>query len=80
MPKYRVRIYTWDDDIETHDVELPALQAARAFMVKMASDWLAGAPDEFWQDAEIRVDLRDERDLVLFNLVILSVAAPSMLQ
>ncbi len=64
----------YDPDVE--GVELASLGEARVRAAKYASDVLLERPDVVWTGEELRIEVTDARQLVLFTLIIMGVDAP----
>lgn len=64
----------YDPDVEGHD--LPSMNDARLMAAKHAGELLRDRPGLAWTGEELRVEVTDARQLVLFTVIILGVDAP----
>lgn len=64
-------------DPDNHGYELPSLGDARVMAAKHAGEVLRDRPGIVWQGEELRIEVTDDRGLVLFTLIVLGVDAPS---
>jgi phage terminase large subunit-like protein len=63
-------------DPDVVGLELPSLGAARVMAAKHAGEVLRDRPGVVWQGEELRVEVTDSDQLVLFTLIVLGVDAP----
>jgi hypothetical protein len=75
MPRYFFDVRDGSEEIDPEGTELPHVNAARVEAAKMAGRLLADNADKFWSGDEWTISVRDERGLVLFNLIFLAVDA-----
>jgi phage terminase large subunit-like protein len=64
-------------DPDNEGYELPSLGAARVMAAKHAGEVLRDRPGAIWEGEELRVEVTDDRRLVLFTLIVFGVDAPS---
>lgn len=67
-----------DPDVE--GVELASLGDARVMAAKHAGELLRDRPGVVWGGEELRVEVTDARQLLLFTLIVLGVDSPSSLR
>jgi hypothetical protein len=81
VPKYFFDVRDGEytrDDVGT---DLAGIDQARTEAGRLAGEMLSQGPQKFWISQELQVDVRDEDDLVLFNLAFLAtnaVVGPAM--
>jgi len=76
MPKFFFDVHDGISMCDDVGYELPDLEAAKQQAVIFSGDLLRDSGSQFWQGDEWRMDVRDERDLILFSLHFLAVTAP----
>ena len=64
-------------DADVKGIELPSMGAARIMAAQHAGEILRDRPDVVWQGEELRVEVTDAQQLVLFTLIVLGVDAPA---
>lgn len=64
----------YDPDVE--GIELASLSDARIQAVKYAAETLRDRPEIVWIGDEYRVEVTDERSLILFTFIALGIDAP----
>ena len=77
MPRFHFHI---SDQIVRRDeegTELSDLTAARREAVKLAGAMVSERAEHFWRDDDWKLDVTDDRGLLLFSLVIMGFDAPS---
>ena len=65
----------YDPDVE--GIELPSLDEARLMAAKHAGELLRDRPGVVWQGEELRIEVTDAAQMVLFTLITFGVDAPS---
>ena len=65
----------YDPDVE--GIELPSMSAARIEAAKHAAELLHDSPDLVWKGDELRVEVTDASQLVLFTVIVLGVDSPA---
>jgi phage terminase large subunit-like protein len=65
----------YDADVEGY--ELPTFGDARIMAAKHASEILRDRPGAVWEGEELRVEVTDSQQIVLFTLIILGVDNPA---
>ena len=65
----------YDPDVD--GIELPTIGAARLEAAKHAGELLRDRPGLVWGGEELRVEVTDSNQLVLFTVIVLGVDAPS---
>lgn len=75
MPLYYFNLAGAVYDPDDEGVDLPTMQEARFFAAKHAGELLRDRPDLAWAGEELRVEVTNERQLVLFTVIILGVDA-----
>ena len=79
MPRY---FFTTADGTREQDIdgtELPNVATARVEAIKFAGEVLSDHPEMIWDGEDFRVEVSDERGLVLFTVVTMAMngsAAP----
>jgi hypothetical protein len=63
-------------DPDVVGVKLPSLGEARVMAAKHAGEVLRDRPGVVWGGEELRVEVTDSRQLVLFTLIVLGVDSP----
>ena len=58
-------------------VELESLHAARVEAVTFAGSSLAEEPEQIWNGQDFRVEVTDERGMLLFTVITLAIDAPA---
>jgi hypothetical protein len=64
-------------DPDNLGVELPTIQAARVLSVVHASEIIRDRPELVWSGDEVRVEVSDDRGLVLFTVMVVGVNSPA---
>src|SRR4051794_36162708 len=77
VPRFFFDIQDGAHIVDTEGTELPGVQAARVEAAKMAGTLLSEHASEFWSGDEWIISVRDETDVVLFNLIFLAVNSPA---
>ena len=65
----------YDPDVE--GIELASMGDARLMAAKHAGELLRERPGTVWQGEELRVEVTDSTQLVLFTLIVIGVDAPA---
>ena len=65
----------YDPDVE--GVELPTMAAARAAAAVYAGELIRERPDLAWMGEELRVEVTDANQLVLFTVIVLGLNSPA---
>lgn len=58
-------------------LELPTIEKARLEAVRYAAEAMRDQPELAWKGDEFRVEVTDEKHLVLFTVIVLGVDAPA---
>ena len=58
-------------------LELPTIEKARLEAVRYAGEAMRDQPELAWRGDEFRVEVTDEKQLVLFTVIVLGVDAPA---
>ena len=66
----------YDPDVE--GVELASLSEARIEAVKYAAETLRDRPEIIWQGDEFRVEVTDDKQLILFIFIAIGVDSPAV--
>ncbi|MEE7503940.1 DUF6894 family protein [Methylobacterium sp. C33D] len=70
MPLFRFLMTEGGAQAELADAELTSLDDAKAHAVELVAQHLSVASRSFWQDSDWRLDVMDDRGLVLASLTI----------
>ena len=65
----------YDPDVE--GFELPSMEQARLMAAKHAGEVLRDRPGLAWTGEELRIEVTDSRQLVLFTVIVLGVDSPA---
>ncbi|MBB5717049.1 DUF6894 family protein [Sphingomonas aerophila] len=65
-------------DPDVVGLELPTLEAARLEAARYIGELIRFKPDLVWAGEEVRVEVTDERQLVLFTIAVFGVDAPAL--
>lgn len=65
----------YDPDVE--GVELPTMGDARVAAARHAGELLRDRPGVIWEGEELRIEVTDARQLVLFTLIVMGVDSPA---
>lgn len=76
MPKYAFHIAS-RSEVTDQEWEFPDISVARSNAVKYASELMADAGTELFDD-DLRVNVSDEKGLLLFSIVVLATEAPAV--
>jgi len=77
MPRYHFNVHDGTDLPDVEGTELPSLDHARREAVRYSGCLLRDHADAFWTGEEWRMDVTDERGLILFSLMFVATNAPS---
>lgn len=77
MPRYHFNVHDGVSLPDEDGYELPDLAAAQRCAVKLSGDLLREHGELFWTGEEWRMDVTDERGLILFTLMFVATHAPS---
>ena len=66
----------YDSDVEGYEVA--TLDEARVLAAKHVAEVIRDRPDVVWAGEEIRLEVTDERQLVLFTIIVVGVDAPAV--
>jgi len=77
MPRYHFHLADGGRDPDNEGVELADIQAARLAAVQFAGDLLRDSPQELWEKGTWRVEVTDERNILLCTVVTLAIDAPT---
>jgi hypothetical protein len=75
MPRYHFNIHDGVSSLDEDGTELPDIDAARRQAAQLMGQLLRDDPDMFWNGEEWRLDVTDDRGLVLFSLLFATVDA-----
>jgi hypothetical protein len=65
----------YDPDVEGY--ELPSMHEARLMAARHAGEVLRDRPGLAWTGDELRIEVRDSTQLVLFTVIVLGVDSPA---
>ena len=65
----------YDPDVE--GVELATMSDARVAAARHAGELLRDRPGVIWEGEELRIEVTDARQLVLFTLIVMGVDSPA---
>jgi hypothetical protein len=65
-------------DPDTDGMEMASFEDARNQAVRYAGEIIRDNPDVVWRGEEVRVEVTDANQLIMFTVIILGVDAPSM--
>ena len=57
--------------------EMASLSAARVEAARFAGELIRDTPDMVWRGEEVRVEVTDAKQLVLFTVIVMGVDAPA---
>jgi hypothetical protein len=77
MPRYFFATADGERHQDTEGTELPGLSAARVAAIKYAGAIMEDEPSVLWDGRDFRVEVTDERGLLLFTIITLAVNAPA---
>ena len=77
MPRYFFNTADGHRDVDTEGLELPDHAAARIAAIRHAGAIMEHEPDVLWDGRDFRVEVTDERRLLLFTIITLAVNAPA---
>jgi hypothetical protein len=75
MPRF---FFALDDHSRTEDhdgTELGSIEEARTQAVMYACGWLRDHPDQIWDGQDMRVEVTDEQQRLLFSVVTMGIEA-----
>jgi hypothetical protein len=78
LPLYFFNVDDGDSDLDSEGTELKNLAVAKCEAVKLAGRIICDAGDTFWDRAEWRLTVTDEKGLSLFELYILGTESPAI--
>ena len=64
-------------DPDNEGIELPSIGTARAAAAAHAGEILRDRPDAVWMGDELRVEVTDSNQMVLFTVIVIGVDAPA---
>lgn len=64
-------------DPDSEGIDLPTLSDARIEAVRFAGELLKDRPQLVWMGEEVRVEVTDENQLMLFTVIVAGVDAPA---
>jgi hypothetical protein len=67
-------------DPDQEGIEMPSLAGARVEAARYAGELIRDRPDLVWMGEEVRVEVTDERRLILFTVIVLGIDAPTSIQ
>ena len=62
-------------DPDNEGVELPSMSAARTMAVQAAAELIRDRPELVWRGEEVRVEVTNSEQLVLFTVIVFGVDA-----
>jgi hypothetical protein len=65
----------YDPDIA--GIEMASLAKARLEAARFIGEYIRDRPDVVWKGEEVRVEVTDERQLILFTVIVLGIDSPS---
>ena len=77
MPRYFFNLADGSREQDTDGVELPDIAAARLMAVEHAGELLGSEPTKLWQHGQWRVEVTDERGILLCTVITLAIDAPT---
>lgn len=80
MPTFHFTVRDGSDRPDPVGVDLPNLKAARHHAVAFAGQLLIGDPDAFWSGDDWRMEVTDDRGLILLTLIFVGLDAPAVLR
>ena len=78
MPRYFFNTADSERDLDDEGTELPDHHVARAYAIKFAGLALSQDPGLLWDCQDFRVEVTDEKGLLLFSIVTHSVDAAAV--
>ena len=76
MPRFHFNVRDGSDHPDLEGCELPDIEEARMHAARYAGDLLAGDPKTFWDGTDWRMEVTDEKGLILFSLMFVAIDAP----
>ncbi|ONF49439.1 DUF6894 family protein [Methylobacterium radiotolerans] len=70
MTRFRFLMTEGDTDFETEPIDLASLDEAKAHAVELVAQHLRDANGSFWQGGDWRLDVMDDRGLILATLLV----------
>ena len=77
MPRYFFQLRDGKSDRDVEGTELAGVQEARLEAGKLIGACLQNEPGALWTEAEWQLDVSDERDLILFTVLIWGFKTPA---
>lgn len=77
MPRYFFHTADGSRARDVDGTELPDHGAARKEAIMFAGSSLRDCPDLLWDGRDFRVEVTDEREMLLFTIIMLAVDAPA---
>lgn len=78
MPRFFYNVHDGRDIADVEGCELPTIRAAQAQALTYAGHLLSDLKEDFWCDGEWRMEVTDERGLILFSLHFVGIEAATL--
>lgn len=78
MPRFFFNVHDGHDYLDHEGTELPSLADARRHAAKYAGELLQTDPESFWSGEEWKMEVTDDRGLILFQLLFVGINAPTI--
>jgi hypothetical protein len=78
MSRFHFHLTSTHDIPDADGVELPSLQEARCYAVRMMAEVLCTSPERYWETECYRVTATDDSGLTLFTVEIVSTDAAAV--
>jgi hypothetical protein len=77
VPQYFFNEFDGQYKVDDRGLELPTLEEARLEAVRYAGEAMRDQPELAWKGEEFRVEVTDEKELVLFTVIVVGIVAPA---
>jgi hypothetical protein len=77
MARYFFNEFDGQYKVDDRGLDLPTLETARLEAVRYAGEAMRDQPELAWKGEEFRVEVTDDKQLVLFTVIVLGVEAPA---
>lgn len=77
MPRFFFNVHDGREYPDFDGIELPSISDARRQATLYAGELLRSDPASFWSGEEWKMEVTDDRGLVLFHLIFVGIDAPA---
>jgi hypothetical protein len=67
-------------DPDREGMEMPSLAAARVEAARYAGEFIRDHPKLVWTGEEVRVEVTDSTQMILFTIIVLGIDSPATMQ